>query len=138
MHLSDFDYHLPPERIAQTPVEPRDASRMLVLHRDSGQIEHRQFRNLPDYLQPGDVLVLNETRVIPARLPARKVPTGGTAEILLLRQLDEKRWLAVVGGKRIRAGYRLLVGRERRPDHRGRCDRRPGRSAAYRGVFRTH
>jgi len=112
MHLSDFDYHLPQERIAQTPVEPRDASRMLVLRREIGQIEHRQFRELPEYLHPGDVLVLNETRVIPARLPARKLPTGGAAEILLLRQLDEKRWLAVVGGKRIRAGSRLLVGRD--------------------------
>jgi S-adenosylmethionine:tRNA ribosyltransferase-isomerase len=114
MHLSDFDYILPPDRIAQTPVEPRDASRMLVLYHDSGQIEHRQFRNLPEYLKSGDVIVLNQTRVIPARLPARKIPTGGAAEILLLRQLDARHWLAVVGGKHIRAGSRLAVGKETR------------------------
>lgn len=111
MHTSDFDYHLPPELIAQTPVEPRDASRMLVLHRDRGQIEHRQFHSLPDYLQPGDVLVLNQTRVIPARLPARKVPTGGAAEILLLRPLDDRRWLVIVGGKRVKVGSQLAVGK---------------------------
>ncbi|MBN2305645.1 MAG: tRNA preQ1(34) S-adenosylmethionine ribosyltransferase-isomerase QueA [Anaerolineae bacterium] len=110
MHISDFDYHLPPERIAQTPIEPRDASRMLVLHRDSGATEHRQFRDLPDYLRPGDVLVLNQTRVIPARLPARKLPGGGAAEILLLRHLGDTRWLVIVGGKRIKVGTRLAVG----------------------------
>jgi S-adenosylmethionine:tRNA ribosyltransferase-isomerase len=110
MLLSEFDYILPPDRIAQTPIEPRDASRMLVLHRDNGEIEHQQFRDLPNYLNPGDVLVLNQTRVIPARLPARKIPTGGAAEILLLRQLDERRWLAIVGGKRLRTGSRLAVG----------------------------
>ena len=110
--------------IAQTPVEPRDASRMLVLHRDTGQIEHRQFRDLPDYLQPGDVLVLNQTRVIPARLPARKVPTGGAAEILLLRPIDERRWLVIVGGKRIKVGTPAGGRTGRRQDHRGRRDRR--------------
>ncbi|HEX3054319.1 MAG TPA: tRNA preQ1(34) S-adenosylmethionine ribosyltransferase-isomerase QueA [Aggregatilineaceae bacterium] len=110
MHLSDFDYHLPSDRIAQTPVEPRDASRMLVLHRDTGELEHRVFRDLPGYLRPGDVLVLNETRVIPARLPARKIPTGGTAEILLLRQVDDTRWLVAIGGKHIRVGSKLAVG----------------------------
>lgn len=117
MLLSDFDYDLPPERIAQHPVEPRDASRLLVLHRDTGQIEHRRFRDLIDYLEPGDVLVLNQTRVIPARLPARKLPSGGAAEILLLRQLDERRWLVVVGGKRIRRGTRLEIGRPGGPTH---------------------
>ncbi len=110
MRLSDFDYNLPPELIAQHPVEPRDASRLLVLHRDTDAIEHRQFRDLSKYLRPGDVLVLNQTRVIPARLPARKAPSGGAAEILLLRQMDERRWLVAVGGKRIRPGTRLEVG----------------------------
>jgi S-adenosylmethionine:tRNA ribosyltransferase-isomerase len=110
MHISDFDYHLPPELIAQTPIEPRDASRMLVHHRDTGQIEHRRFRDLPDYLDPGDILVLNQTRVIPARLPAQKIPSGGAAEILLLRQLDQTRWQVIVGGKRIKIGTRLAVG----------------------------
>mgnify|MGYP001198119347 FL=1 len=111
MHLSDFDYDLPPERIAQHPVEPRDASRLLVLHRDTGEIEHRQFRDLREYLTPGDVLVLNQTRVIPARLHARKTPSGGAAEILLLRQMDERRWLVAVGGKRIRPGTQLAIDR---------------------------
>ncbi len=110
MHISDYDYTLPPELIAQTPIEPRDASRMLVLHRDSGTIEHRVFRDLPEYLNPGDVIVLNQTRVIPARLPAHKVPTGGAAEILLLRQIDDTRWIVIVGGKRVSTGTRLAVG----------------------------
>lgn len=110
MHITDFDYHLPPELIAQTPIEPRDAARMLVLDRTSGAIEHRAFRDFPEYLDAGDVIVLNQTRVIPARLPARKIPTGGAAEILLLRPLDETHWLAIVGGRRIKAGARLAVG----------------------------
>ncbi len=110
MHISEFDYELPPELIAQTPAEPRDASRLMVLHRESGQIEHRAFRDLPEYLQAGDVLVLNQTRVIPARLPARKIPTGGAAEVLLLRQLDATHWLVIVGGKRIKLGTKLAVG----------------------------
>lgn len=110
MHLSDFDYELPPELIAQTPIEPRDASRMLVVHRATGEIEHRAFRDFPSYLSTGDVIVLNQTRVIPARIPARKIPTGGVAEILLLRPLDNTRWLAIVGGKRIRPGTRLQLG----------------------------
>jgi S-adenosylmethionine:tRNA ribosyltransferase-isomerase len=109
MKLSDFDYDLPLDRIAQTPIEPRDASRMLVLHRETGEIEHRHFRDLPDYLSPGDVLVLNQTRVLPARLPARKLPSGGAAEILLLRQLDGTRWRVIVGGKRIGVGTRLGI-----------------------------
>jgi S-adenosylmethionine:tRNA ribosyltransferase-isomerase len=112
MHISDFDYYLPPERIAQTPIEPRDAARMLVMRRATGDIEHRQFRDLPTYLNPGDVLVLNQTRVIPARLPAQKVPSGGAAEVLLLRQIDQTRWVVIVGGKRIKIGTRLKVGHE--------------------------
>ena len=112
MQLSDFDYHLPPERIAQTPIEPRDASRMLVLHRETGAIEHRKFRDLPEYLTAGDVLVLNQTRVIPARLTARKIPSGGAAEILLLRKETATRWQVIVGGKHIRTGTKLALGQE--------------------------
>lgn len=112
MHISDFDYNLPERLIAQTPVEPRDASRLLVLHRATRTIEHRMFRDLPEYLTPGDTLVLNQTRVIPARLPAHKLPTGGAAEILLLRPLTATRWLAIVGGKRILTGTRLAVGHD--------------------------
>lgn len=84
MNTSDFDYTLPPERIAQTPVEPRDASRLLVVHQDSGQLEHRIFRDIGEYLRPGDLLVANDSRVIPARLHGRKT-TGGQVEIFLLR-----------------------------------------------------
>ncbi len=109
MHTSDFDYRLPPEYIAQHPAEPRDASRLLVLHRADGRIEHRRFRDIGAYLRPGDVLVINQTRVIPARLYARKIPTGGKAEILLLRREDAHTWEALIGGKRLGEGKRLQV-----------------------------
>lgn len=101
MKLTDFDYHLPPERIAQEPAEPRDSSRLLVLNRNTGQREHRIFRDITEYLRPGDVLVLNQTRVIPARLYAKKTETGGKAEILLLRHLDGNRWETMIGGRRV-------------------------------------
>ncbi|MBE9507158.1 MAG: tRNA preQ1(34) S-adenosylmethionine ribosyltransferase-isomerase QueA, partial [Chloroflexi bacterium] len=116
MKTAGFDYKLPPELIAQTPIEPRDASRLMVVNRNSGGIAHRQFHDLPDFLRPGDLLVHNESRVIPARLFARK-PTGGRVEILLLRQRADDTWEALVGGKRIRAGLRLalLDGAEGRP-----------------------
>ena len=84
-----FDYYLPPELIAQTPAEPRDSSRLLVLHRASGQIEHRHFRDIGDYLKPDDLLIANDTRVIPARLWAHKA-TGGRVEIFLLKRLDDQ------------------------------------------------
>ncbi len=92
MRTADFDYVLPPEFIAQTPAEPRDASRLLVLDRASGSIHHHHVRDLPDLLAPGDVLILNRTRVLPARLRAHKVPTGGRAELLLLKRLAPRRW----------------------------------------------
>ncbi|MCC7448931.1 MAG: S-adenosylmethionine:tRNA ribosyltransferase-isomerase, partial [Anaerolineae bacterium] len=116
MQTSDFDYDLPPEQIAQTAVEPRDSARLLVIHRTSGQLEHRIFRDLPEYLRPGDVLVLNQTRVIPARLHATKVPTGGAVEILLIQRIDDRRWLAMIGGKRIRQGSRLALRADGVPD----------------------
>lgn len=112
--LSDFDYHLPPERIAQTPAEPRDSSRLLVLHRHSSQIEHRVFRDLPEYLRPNDILVLNQTRVIPARLKARKAKTGGAVEILLLRQINATQWETLVGGRRISSATELILEQEGR------------------------
>jgi S-adenosylmethionine:tRNA ribosyltransferase-isomerase len=103
MKTSDFDYPLPESSIAQTPAEPRDSSRLLVLHRDTGDLEHRIFRDVTDYLNAGDLLVLNQTRVIPARIYARK-ETGGRVELLLLRQRDELTWEALVGGKGLRVG----------------------------------
>jgi S-adenosylmethionine:tRNA ribosyltransferase-isomerase len=110
MKTSDFDYHLPPEQVAQTPVEPRDASRLLVLNRADGSIEHRRFRDIGDYLHPGDVLVFNQTRVIPARLHGKKVPTGGHVEFLLLRREAERTWRGLIGGRRVREGTRLAFG----------------------------
>ncbi len=108
LRTAEFDYYLPPDRIAQTPVEPRDASRLMVVNRFNGHIQHRHFRDLPEYLRTGDVLVLNDSRVIPARLNAHK-PSGGRVEILLLRRLGGAQWEALVGGKRVRPGSRLLV-----------------------------
>jgi S-adenosylmethionine:tRNA ribosyltransferase-isomerase len=107
MRTSDFDYELPPELIAQAPVEPRDASRLLVMHRDTGRLEHRVFRDLVEYLRPGDLLIANDSRVIPARLFARKRPTGGRVELLLLNRRDERTWEVLVGGKRVRPGTQL-------------------------------
>ncbi len=108
MKTSDFDYHLPESSIAQTPAEPRDSSRLLVLHRDTGDIEHCIFRDIGDYLRAGDLLVLNKTRVIPARIYARK-ETGGRVELLLLRRRDEFTWEALVGGKGLRVGKLVKV-----------------------------
>uniref|UniRef100_A0A7C4Q363 S-adenosylmethionine:tRNA ribosyltransferase-isomerase n=1 Tax=Bellilinea caldifistulae TaxID=360411 RepID=A0A7C4Q363_9CHLR len=103
MRTSDFDYHLPPERIAQHPIEPRHNARLLVLNRQSGEMEHRHFYELPEYLNDRDVLVINQTRVIPARIYGIK-PTGGKVEILLLRRESERVWEALIGGKKVGAG----------------------------------
>ncbi len=110
MKLSDFMYDLPEERIAQTPVEPRDHSRLMVLHRDTGAIEHRHFYDIVDYLNPGDCLVINETKVIPARLYGER-PTGGACEVLLLKQLGPKRWETLVRpGKKLKPGAEVIFG----------------------------
>ena len=93
--LEDYDYELPPEQIAQSGVEPRDAARMLVVHRDGRPFEHRRVRDLPEYLREGDVLVLNRSRVIPARLVAKK-PTGARIEVLLVREEAPSVWLAML------------------------------------------
>jgi S-adenosylmethionine:tRNA ribosyltransferase-isomerase len=105
----DFDYDLPPEYIAQTPVEPRDSARLLVLHRADGALEHATFRDLGAYLRPGDLLVLNETRVIPARLFARKLPGGGRVELLLLRREAPDTWECLVGGSGLKVGRSVQV-----------------------------
>ena len=91
MNKSDFWFDLPEELIAQTPLEKRDDSRLLHLDRKTGQIEHRHFYNLPEYLHPGDCLVMNDSRVLPARLIGSR-PSGGTVELLLLRDLGGNRW----------------------------------------------
>jgi len=109
MKTSDFDYYLPPKLIAQTPMEPRDHSRLMVLDRDTGAIEHRRFYDIVDYLNPGDVLVLNESRVIPARLRGRR-QGGGKAEVLLLRRLEPGLWQALVRpSKRVAVGEKVSV-----------------------------
>ncbi len=109
MRTSDFDYDLPPDLIAQTPIEPRDAARLLVLDRATGQIQHRVFRDIGEYLRAGDLLVANESRVMPARLHARKAGTGGAVELLLLNRLDEVTWEVLAGGKKVRAGTQLEI-----------------------------
>ena len=107
MRTSDFEYSLPPEFIAQTPAEPRDQSRLMVLRRSDGSIEHHRFSEITDFLRPTDVLVLNDTRVIPARLKAQK-GSGGKVEILLLRRLEPGLWEALVKpSKRIAVGDKV-------------------------------
>lgn len=108
LRLVDFDYVLLRHLIAQEPARPRDSARLLVLRRGGGALEHRIFRDLPEYLRPGDVLVLNNTRVLPARLRARR-RGGGAVEVLLLRPLSGSTWEALVRpGRRVREGERLV------------------------------
>jgi len=115
MRIQDLDYELPEELIAQEPVEPRDSSRLLVLHRENGRIEHRTFRDIPMYLRADDCLVANKSRVIPARLFGHKEPTGGRVEILLLRQLGPVRWLGLIGGASTRPGTVIRLDRNGEP-----------------------
>ncbi len=110
MRTSDFDYYLPPHLIAQTPVEPRDSSRLLVIYRDTGHMEHRRFYELGDHLREGDVLVFNDSRVIPARLYGRREGTGGRVEFLLLLRLKPGVWRAVgKPGRRLKPGSRSRI-----------------------------
>ncbi len=108
MKTADFNYALPPGLIAQKPVEPRDASRLMVLHRSSGTIEHCQFRDIGEYLNPGDVLVFNDTRVIPARLRGCR-KTGGKVELLLLKKHSDCLWEALVRPGRVKTGEVVLL-----------------------------
>jgi S-adenosylmethionine:tRNA ribosyltransferase-isomerase len=113
LKTDDFDYHLTEELIAQTPVEPRDHSRLMVLDRASGAIEHRRFYDLPQYLRRGDVLVFNDSRVIPARLHARRVGGGGSVELLLLKREAPGRWHSLVKpGRKMRQGDAFEVSRD--------------------------
>ena len=117
MKISDFDYDLPTELIAQTPIEPRDASRLLVVNRASGSWEHRHFHDLGAYLHPGDLLIANQSRVLPARLLGRRAETGGAVEILLLAErpdLGPDCWETLVRpGRRLHEGTRVEFGNQR-------------------------
>ncbi|MBN2557010.1 MAG: tRNA preQ1(34) S-adenosylmethionine ribosyltransferase-isomerase QueA [Anaerolineales bacterium] len=109
MRTSDFDYTLPPECIAQHPAEPRDSSRLLVLDRSTSRVTHRHFRDILSEIAPPDVLVLNETRVIPARLKGKKIPGGGKVEVLLLKRTSDQAWEALVGGRGLKPGRRIHI-----------------------------
>ena len=108
MKTSDFYYELPEELIAQTPVEPRNSSRLMVLPRNGGEIKHKHFYDLPEFLKPGDCLVLNNTRVLPARLYGTREDTGAVVEFVLLRQHGNKLWECLAGpGKKAKTGYKF-------------------------------
>ena len=110
MKTHDFWYDLPEELIAQTPLQQRDSSRLLVLGRESGEIKHRHFYDIVEYLKPGDCLVMNNSRVLPARLLGHR-PTGGAVEVLLLRDLGDKRWECLVKpGRKMQLGHEVIFG----------------------------
>ena len=111
MKTSDFYYDLPEELIAQTPITQRDTSRLMTLSRETGKVEHHHFYELPDFLRPGDCLILNNSRVLPARLLGQRLPGGGACEILLLIDRGEKVWECLVRpGKKLRPGAKVSFG----------------------------
>lgn len=111
MDLKNFNYDLPEELIAQDPLEDRSSSRLMVLHKDTGRIEHKIFRDIIDYLNPGDCLVINDTKVIPARLMGIKEDTGAAIEVLLLKRNADDVWECLVKpGKKARTGARIVFG----------------------------
>ena len=111
MKTSDFYYDLPEELIAQTPVERRDSSRLMTVRRGSGEVAHHHFYDLPDFLRPGDCLILNDSRVLPARLLGQRLPGGGACEVLLLIDRGDKTWECLVRpGRKMRPGARLSFG----------------------------
>ena len=119
MNTHDFEYSLPPDLIAQTPIEPRDRARLMVLDRRDGSLKHQRFFEITDYLRAGDVLVLNNSRVIPARLSGQKVDSGGKLEILLLRRLSPKVWETLVRpAKRVKIGTRIEIATNSAGDNR--------------------
>ena len=110
MKTSDFWYDLPEELIAQTPLEQRDTSRLLVLNKETGEVKHQHFYDVIDYLQPGDCLVMNDSRVLPARLLGHR-PTGGAVEVLLLRDLGDKKWECLCKpGRKMQVGHEVIFG----------------------------
>lgn len=111
MKTSDYDYELPPERIAQTPAPERDAARMLVLHRAGGRLEHRIVRELPEFVDPGDVMVVNNTRVVPARMYGRKEGSGGRVEVFFLEERKDGTWDVLLRSRRRpKPGLRMPLG----------------------------
>ena len=134
---SDFWYHLPEELIAQTPLQQRDSSRLLVVNRETGAWEHRHFYDILDYLNPGDTLVMNDSRVLTARLLGKR-PTGGAVEVLLLRDLGDNRWECLVKpGRKMQVGHEAVFG-----DGQLRCTVREVREDGnrvvefhYEGIF---
>lgn len=112
MKVSDFDFYLPEELIAQVPLENRDESRLMVIDKHTGELEHRKFKDIINYLNPGDCLVLNDTRVIPARLIGEKEDTHAKIEFLLLKRIDENRWETLVKpGRKLKEGSRVSFGK---------------------------
>jgi len=110
MKLSDFDYHLPKELIAKYPAQPRDSCRLMVLNRKDKTIEHRIFRDVIDYLKPGDTLVLNNTKVIPARLIGKKEKTGANIEVFLLRPIEDNIWEALIKNvRRLKKNQKIII-----------------------------
>ena len=111
MNIEDFNYELPEELIAQTPLKNRDESRLLVLDKETGNVEHKVFKDIINYLNEGDTLVLNDTKVLPARLIGEKEDTGAVIEVLLLKNLDEDRWECLVKpARRIKVGTKVSFG----------------------------
>ncbi|PIZ55710.1 tRNA preQ1(34) S-adenosylmethionine ribosyltransferase-isomerase QueA, partial [bacterium (Candidatus Torokbacteria) CG_4_10_14_0_2_um_filter_35_8] len=111
MKLAEFNYNLPKKLIAQTPKKPRDLSRLLVLDKEKGKIEHKHFYDLPKYLKKGDTLVMNNSKVIPARLWGRK-ETGGKIEVLLLNKINDSTWECLLGGKGRRKNLNINFDKE--------------------------
>lgn len=111
MKTKDFDYYLPEELIAQTPLEQRDHSRLMCLDKETGALSHHHFYELPEFLKPGDCLILNNSRVLPARLLGQRLPGGGACEVLLLIDRGEKTWECIVRpGKHLRKGAKMQFG----------------------------
>ncbi|TYO73281.1 tRNA preQ1(34) S-adenosylmethionine ribosyltransferase-isomerase QueA [Rossellomorea marisflavi] len=138
MKVEDFDFHLPEELIAQTPLENRSESRLMVLDKEDGSIDHLQFKNIVDLLDEGDCLVLNDTRVLPARLFGQKEETGANIEVLLLKQEEGDQWETLVKpAKRVKVGTEIVFGDGKlkatcvgTKDHGGRI-----MEFAYDGIF---
>lgn len=140
MKTSDFFYDLPEALIAQTPIEPRDASRMLVCNRNNTNFVHDGFKHLPNYLKKGDIVVVNQTKVIPARLLGEKEDTKVPCEVLLLKRIDSKNWETLVRpGRRLRKGARVVFGNHDLVAVIGRTTSSGGRIVCfeYEGVFET-